>query len=118
MRPESAAAIYSMDLAAERIMVATAGRNLQEFAEDWYFQSAVERQFEVLGEAMVRVRTLERAVFDRIPDAPKVVGLRNIIIHGYDSVDPEVLWSVAVERLEGLRAVLAELLDEARRQGL
>lgn len=107
-----------MDRAADRIAEAAAGKTFSDYVADWYFQSAVERQFEVLGEALVRIRDLEPAIYDRIPDAPKIVGLRNVIIHGYDTIDPAILWAVVNERLADLRVALESLLGEAERQGL
>jgi uncharacterized protein with HEPN domain len=118
MRPETAAALFDMNRAVERITEATTAKTLEDFQGDWFFQSAIERQFEILGEALVRVRELEMPVFDRIRDAPKMVGLRNIIIHGYDAVDPRVLWAIVEERLPELRRLLTELLRVAGGQGL
>ena len=69
-------------------------------------------------EALARIRDLERPIFEQIPDAAKVVALRNIIIHGYDAVDPKVLWAIVEDRLPELTALLSRLLEEARRQGL
>jgi uncharacterized protein with HEPN domain len=118
MRPETAASLFDMKRAAERVAEATSGRTFDEFQSDWFFQSAVERQFEILGEALVRVRDLETPVFDRIPDAPKMIGLRNILIHGYDAVNPRVLWVIVEQRLPELLEVLKGLLEDASRQGL
>lgn len=118
MRPETAAALFDMDRAAARIMEATAGRTFADYEADWYFQSAVERQFEILGEALARVRDFEASIFERITDGAKIVGLRNVIIHGYDTVDPAILWAIVDEKIAGLRLALGELLEEASRQGL
>lgn len=118
MRPETAAALYDMDVAAGRIAEAAAGKSLEEYGSDWYFQSAIERQFGILGEALVRIRGLDPRLYERIPEAAKIVGLRNVLIHGYDTIDPKIVWSILEERLPELREVLAELLDEAHRQGL
>ena len=118
MRPETAAALYDMSQAADRIVEATNGKAVDDYRGDWYFQSAVERQFEILGEALARIRDLERPIFEQVPEAAKVVALRNIIIHGYDAVDPKVLWAIVEDRLPELRALLSRLLEEARRQGL
>lgn len=73
---------------------------------------------EILGEALARIRDLERPIFEQIPEAARVVALRKIIIHGYDAVDPKVLWAIVEDRLPELRALLSRLLEEARRQGL
>ena len=118
MRPETAAALFDISQAADRITEATVGKTFQDYEGDWYFQSAVERQFGILGEALVRIRDLERPVFERVPDALKIIGLRNVVIHGYDAVGPSVLWAIVQNRLPGLRLLVDELLDEARKQGL
>jgi len=118
MRPETAAALYDMSQAADRIVEATEGKTFDDYQCDWYFQSAVERQFEILGEALARIRDLERPIFEQIPEAAKVIALRNIIIHGYDAIDPRVLWAIVEQKLSELRAPLGRLLEEARRQGL
>src|SRR4029077_1344562 len=81
MRPETAAALYDMSQAADRIVEATQGKVFDDYQGDWYFQSAVERQFEILGEALARIRDLERPIFEQFPEAAKVVALRNVIIH-------------------------------------
>jgi uncharacterized protein with HEPN domain len=49
MRPETAAALFDMHRATERIVQATTGKTLQDYEGDWLLQSAVERQFEILG---------------------------------------------------------------------
>lgn len=118
LRPETAAAVYDMRMAATRIEEAVAERTFADYTSGWMLQSAVERQFEIFGEAMVRIRDLERPVFDRFKEPEKIVGLRNVIIHGYDRVDPRILWAIATEELPGIRVVLDQLLAEAERQGL
>lgn len=118
MRPETAAGIYDMFLAAERIAEATASNSFEDFRNNWLIQSAVERQFEILGEALARIRESEPPIYESVPNAAKIVGLRNIIIHGYDRVDPAILWAIVVEELNELRTLLEGLLEEAKRQGL
>ncbi len=118
MRPESAAALYDMSVAAERIEEATIGLEFGMYESTWIVQSAVERQLGILGEALVRIRDLEPPLFRRFPEAEKVVGLRNLIIHGYDAIDPKVIWAIVQERLPAMRELLRELMAEAEREGL
>jgi len=118
MRPETAAALYSMHLAASRVLEATRGRTFEEFAQDWLLQSAVERQYEVIGEALSRIRNQDELVYRKVPDGDKIIGLRNVLSHGYDSVDPAILWSIATGRLPELLTLLDALLAEAERLGL
>jgi uncharacterized protein with HEPN domain len=73
----------------------------------------VERQFEIIGEALNQLSRLDRELAARIPDLPRIVAFRNILIHGYAVVDDELVWQVLVERLPGLEAAIRELLDSA-----
>ena len=80
-----------------------------DLAEDQMRCRAVERSFEILGEA---ARQLSQVFRDKFPDLPlsKVIGLRNVIAHGYADVDYRVLFRVANEDLPGLMQKLERLL--------
>lgn len=110
MRLESRACLADIERAATRIQEALAGISLDAYLSGWEKQSAVERQFLILGEALVRIRNLESPVFDAIPDAPKIVAFRNILVHGYDALDAESIFRLAQEPLEELRSAAANLL--------
>ena len=118
MRPETAAAIYSMSQATDRIAEAVRDKNLEDVEDDWILLSALERQFEIPGEALARVRAFEQPVYEQVPEGDKIIGLRNLLAHGYDAVDSQVLWALAETKLDELRNILTRLLDEAQRQGL
>jgi len=63
-----------------------------DFLKDELRRSAAERKLEILGEALSRLRRIDPVAFARIPDAARAIAMRNIISHGYDVVDPAVLW--------------------------
>lgn len=109
MRPETEAALYDVHQAVERIREASLGHDYHSFVDSWILVSAVERQLAIIGEALVRIRNTEREVFDAIDDAAKIVSLRNLIVHGYDSIDPEVLWSLIEVKLPLLRLNIVAL---------
>lgn len=50
---------------------------------------AIERLFEIIGEALIRMRDQDSAVFERITAGREVIGFRNVLAHGYDQIDPE-----------------------------
>lgn len=70
------------------------------------------RQREIIGEAMNRLRKADPEVAQRIPDLSRIVGLRNILAHGYLVVVDVVLWSAVSERMLALLTVVEEPLDE------
>ena len=85
-------------------------RNFFEFQKDLKTRKAVERNIEIIGEAMNRILKID-------PDFPieasrKIVDTRNRIIHGYDSVSEDVLWLIIVNYLPNLQQQVQELLSE------
>lgn len=88
------------------------GRTLEDYLADIMLRSAVERQFEILGEALNRLSRNDPSVAGRIPDLPRLVSFRNILIHGYAIVDDTVVWDAARNQLPGLLRLLDDLLAD------
>jgi len=94
--------------ACEEIMEFTDGKSIIEFKKDRILQLALERQFEIIGEALYRLDRIDHDnLVDNIPEYSKIIGFRNVIAHGYDILDQDVLWDFATERVP-------ELLDKVR----
>lgn len=74
---------------------------------------AVEREFEVIGEALHRLELGDAATATRIDDLRRIVGFRNRIIHGYDTLDDATVWGVIEGRLPRLITQAKNLLDES-----
>lgn len=87
-----------------------AGITLDAYALDKMRRSAVERQLEILGEACAKLSKLEPDLLNAVTNLKLAIGLRNRIIHGYDSVDDEIVYLTATEDLESLKVDLARLL--------
>jgi uncharacterized protein with HEPN domain len=82
------------------------GKTFDEFTRDRLLQLALERQFEIIGEALYRLeRVDETNLVLRIPEYRKIIGLRNIIAHGYDVVDDGALWDLAINKIPELKAM-------------
>ncbi len=79
-----------------------------EFAENLCLRRAVERNIEVIGEAMNRILKSNADV--QISNARKIVDARNYIIHGYDSLSVDILWSIVINHLPKLKVEVTELL--------
>jgi len=75
-------------------------------------RSAVERQFEILGEALNRLSKVDPATAERIDDLPRIVAFRNILIHGYAVVDDRIVWEIVVTRLDLLDERLSSVSPE------
>jgi len=72
----------------------------------------VERQFEIIGEALNQLSRVDTQVAATILDLPRIVAFRNVLIHGYAGVDNRMVWGVTEGRLPSLRATLEKLLKE------
>jgi uncharacterized protein with HEPN domain len=83
-------------------------RNFLEFQKDLKTRKAVERNIEIIGEAMRRILKIDPQF--PIEAARKIVDTRNRIIHGYDSVSEDVLWLIIVNYLPNLEKQIKESL--------
>ena len=79
-----------------------------EFEKDLKTQKAIERNIEIIGEALNRILKVSPDI--AISDSRKIVDTRNRIIHGYDSITPDILWLIIKRSLPMLRNEVAELL--------
>jgi len=87
------------------------GRSFADYDGDELLRSAVERKFEITGEALNQLSKIDGDLAARVPGLRQIVGFRNILIHGYAHVDNVLVWQ-ALNELPELRVVLAMLLDE------
>lgn len=85
-------------------------RDFYEFKSDLKTKRAVERNIEIIGEAMSRILKEESKI--EITDARKIVDTRNRIIHGYDTVSDEILWGIVNRSLPILEKEIKGLLQE------
>jgi uncharacterized protein with HEPN domain len=88
------------------------GRSYAEYVADRQFRRAVEREFEIIGEALNRLSHEDAATAGRIQGLPRIVAFRNRIIHGYDSVDDATVWGVIEKHLPNLVSQAEELLRQ------
>jgi len=80
------------------------------YQNDLRTKRAVERNIEIIGEAMNRILKLDSEIV--ISNSRKIVDVRNRIIHGYDSVSDDVIWGIVIRNLPVLQKEVEELLDQ------
>ena len=111
--------VYLHDIldASDAVAAFTEGRTMKQYRTDLMLRSAVERQFEIVGEALSQACALEPGLVDEVADARAIIGLRNHVIHGYADVDDDIVWG-AIPRLVPLgRDVEAAPGGEGRAAG-
>lgn len=98
--------------AAAFILEATAGKTRDALGDDRTLRQAIERNFEVIGEALNRIGRSDESILARLTDHRRIIAFRNILIHGYDSIDIEIVWQVIQHRLPQLLSEVESLLQE------
>ncbi|MES1948581.1 hypothetical protein C84B14_14606 [Salinisphaera sp. C84B14] len=107
-RPETY--IYDALQAANAIEAFVVGQGYADYQESALLRSAVERQFEIIGEALNRLRQLDVELFARVRGGRQAIGLRNILIHGYASVDDAIVWATLEQDLPLMQVDLETLI--------
>jgi len=111
MRPEMLKLLVDVRDAASDIRDFTAGMDLAEYRLDAKCRAAVERKFEIIGEACTRLRDLFPESFAKLLHGPQIIGFRNRLIHGYDNVDDSIVWDAVIQKLPDLEKEVLDLMD-------
>jgi uncharacterized protein with HEPN domain len=85
-------------------------RDFVAYQNDQMKKKAIERNLEIIGEAMKRILKVD-ANFP-LDNAKNIVGTRNRIIHSYDNISDEVIWTIIIRELPLLKAQIDELITE------
>ena len=80
------------------------------YQADLRTKRAVERNIEIIGEAMNRLLKKDQTI--PITNSRKLIDVRNRIIHGYDSVSDDIIWGIVIKHLPLLQTEVEELLKE------
>lgn len=81
--------------------------NFFSFSSNFILQRAIERELEIIGEAVRNLKIIEPDI--AISGCNKIIGLRNIISHSYDSIQPELLWGIIQRDIPVLSEEIAKL---------
>jgi uncharacterized protein with HEPN domain len=98
--------------ATARIQEFVGARTSDVYETDALLRSAVERQFEIIGEAINQLNRTEPAVASKISNHRRIIAFRNILIHGYASIDDRVVWDVIQKDLPVLEQEVRALLGQ------
>lgn len=112
MRRDSLGALEHILNAVQNVAHDTAGMTFEEFERDRRTRQLVERNFEIIGEAVNRLRRHAPLIAGRISAHGEIVGFGNILIHGYDVIDYSTVWRAVQESLPVLRAEVEQMLHE------
>jgi len=83
-------------------------KDIESFGQDLKTKRAVEREFEIIGEAVDRINKLDSSI--KISNLRQIINMRNKIIHGYETVSDTVLWATIHNNLALLKKEIQEIL--------
>lgn len=103
--------LYDIKFAIDEIESFFVGREkrFEQYSTDILLKRAIERDLEIIGEAMNRI--LKENPDIEIDNARKIIGLRNQIIHGYDSVSDENIWGIIMVHIPKLKEAVDKLIE-------
>lgn len=86
-------------------------RSLSDYNSDPLLRSAVERQFEIIGEALNKALKYDPSLVNRISDTRRIIAFRNQLIHGYESIANDTVWGIIETNLPVLHKEVKEILQ-------
>jgi len=87
------------------------GKSETDLHADRAFRSAVERELQIVGEALIALNKVEPQIAATIPEYKRIIRFRHVLVHGYDQVDQGVVWNVLESKLPALITKLEDLLS-------
>ncbi len=110
MKPDVKKYLYDIQTSIESIEEFVGDiRVFSDYLENKLLRRAVEREIEIIGEAMNKLLEIEPGI--PIENARRIVDTRNWVIHGYDKVDDVIIWGIVINHLPKLKKEISGLLD-------
>lgn len=87
-------------------------KDFYEYKNNLILKRATERELEIIGEAINRILKQDPLFENKITNAKSIIGLRNQVIHAYDSISDENIWSILINHLPKLKVEIEKLIEE------
>lgn len=110
MRLESKKYLFDIKQAADLLLRFSQGKTFAEFVADPLLRSAIERQFEIIGEALSQLSKVDPDAAVAISEHRRIIAFRNILIHGYAEIDHRLVWGILEGKLPNLHRQVQALL--------
>ena len=112
MQRDACTFLWDICDAADAIQLYVQGHSFDDYLGNRLLRAGVEREFVTIGEAMSQLGKTAPDIAARISDARRIIGFRNMIVHGYDRIEDIAVWNAVQSQLPQLCAEAAALLAE------
>lgn len=112
MQLEAKGYLHDIQQACRRLADFTSGKSFSDYDNDALLRSAVERQFEIVGEALNGLSEVAPDVAAQIHEYRRIIAFRNRLIHGYSTIDNGIVWDIVQFDLPALSRTVTSLLDK------
>lgn len=104
--------LYDIKVATDEVdgFLEDNGKTFEAYKNNLLLKKAIERNLEIIGEAVNRI--IKQYPYIKIENARSIIGLRNFIIHSYDSITDETIWAIILNHLPKLKQEVIKLLEE------
>lgn len=105
--------LFDIKLSIEEIdsFFQTEEKDFFKYRANIMLKRAVERNLEIIGEAVNRIITRDSSFIDKISNSKAIIGLRNQVIHAYDNISDENIWSILIYHLPKLKIEIESLIS-------
>lgn len=90
----------------------TRGKTIADYVNDRGFRSAVERELQIIGEALYQLDREAPDLAQRVTERRRSIGFRHVLVHGYDRLNAETVWGVIEVKLPALFGELQSILAD------
>ena len=94
--------LYDMLSSCDFLLEFTRGKTVEDYTKDRAFRSALERELQIIGEALMQLDKNWPELAEQIPNYRNIIGFRHVLVHGYDSLNPITVWNVVETKLAEL----------------
>ena len=91
--------LYDIIDCCEFLLDFTEGKTVNDYKNNRAFRSAVERELQIIGEAITQLDGVSPETADQISEHRNIIGFRNVLVHGYATLNPETVWNVITDKL-------------------
>lgn len=104
--------LHDMRQAIQHVQDFSKGKSFSDFQDNALLRSGIERQLEIIGEALNQLQRTAPEMASKIPEHRRIIAFRNVLVHGYATLDVRLVWGVIESKLPQLSMAVDDLLDE------